>query len=114
MAAPSLTPAADTIPDTNGWTATSNTNLLSTGLGHTAVWTGSEMIVWGGIDATFNRTNTGGRYNPSTDSWIPTSTTNAPSGRDGHTAVWTDSEMIVWWGITAQPLSIRAVDTARN
>src|SRR6266498_3312983 len=60
---------------------------------HTAVWTGSEMIVWGG------GTNTGGRYNPATDSWLATTTANAPSARSGHTAVWTGSEMIVWGGL---------------
>ena len=48
-------------------------------IAHTAVWTGSEMIVWGGVDYTFNDCNTGGRYNPSTDSWMATSTDNAPS-----------------------------------
>ena len=64
---------------------------------HTAVWTGSEMIVWGGYDGgTF--LNTGGRYNPSTNSWTATSTTGAPAGRSYHTAVWTGSEMIVWGG----------------
>jgi hypothetical protein len=64
---------------------------------HTAVWTGSEMIVWGGlgVEVYFN---TGGRYSPSTDTWTATSTTNAPSGRDLHTAVWTGTEMIVWGG----------------
>ena len=35
-------------PITDGWTATSATG-APTGRGlHTAVWTGSEMIVWGG------------------------------------------------------------------
>ena len=48
--------------------------------GHTAVWTGSEMIVWGGIEFSLYL-NTGGRYNPATDSWTATSTTNAPTGR---------------------------------
>ncbi len=62
---------------------------------HTAVWTGSEMIVWGGNE---NVLNTGGRYNPSTDSWTPTSNTNAPSPRTYHTAIWTGTEMIVWGG----------------
>ena len=62
-----------------------------------AVWTGSQMIVWGGFDGTF-RLNTGGKYNPSTDSWMATSTNNAPVGREFHTAVWTGSEMIVWGG----------------
>ena len=78
------------------WTATSTINAPCPS-DHTAVWTGSEMIVWGGYDAsTF--LNTGGRYNPSTDSWTATSTTNAPDARDDHTAVWTGSEMIVWGG----------------
>jgi hypothetical protein len=61
------------------------------------------MIVWGGVDSTFNDSNTGGRYNPSTDSWIATSTTNAPLPRDSHTAVWTGSEMIVWAGYHYPP-----------
>ena len=47
---------------------------------HTAVWTGSEMIIWGGYG---NGTglNTGGRYDPTTDSWTATSTANAPAAR---------------------------------
>ena len=65
---------------------------------HTAVWTGSEMIVWGGYDGS-SYWNTGGRYNPRTDSWTATSTTDAPAGRSIHTAVWSGSEMIVWGGI---------------
>jgi N-acetylneuraminic acid mutarotase len=73
---------------------------LSARFGHSAVWTGTEMIVWGG-NSRWNpsRMNTGGRYNPSTDSWVPTSTQAAvPEARDGHAAVWTGTEMIVWGG----------------
>ncbi len=81
------------------WTATSTTNAPSPRFVHTAVWTGTEMIVWGGWDGT-NYFNTGGRYNPSTDSWTATSTTNAPAARSA-TAVWTGSEMIVWGGATS-------------
>ena len=33
------------------WTATSTTNAPETRSGHTAVWTGSEMIIWGGWTA---------------------------------------------------------------
>ena len=83
-------------PSTDSWTATSTTNAPAGRYRHTAVWTGSEMIVWGGNNG--GVLNTGGRYNPSTDSWIATSTTNAPTARDSHTAVWTGSEMIVWGG----------------
>ena len=64
--------------------------------GHTAVWTGSEMIVWGGN--TRPLPNAGERYNPSTDSWTATSVVNAPDTRAYHTAVWTGTEMIVWGG----------------
>jgi N-acetylneuraminic acid mutarotase len=78
------------------WTATSGPP--DGRLGHTAVWTGSEMIVWGGFRDFFTPFNNGGRYNPSTDNWTTTSTNNAPAGRYGHTAVWTGSEMIVWGG----------------
>jgi N-acetylneuraminic acid mutarotase len=80
-------------PSTDSWTATSTNNAPTGRYAHTAVWTGSKMIVWGGDNGI-----TGGRYNPSTDSWTATSTTNAPHGRRGHTAVWTGSEMIVWGG----------------
>jgi hypothetical protein len=83
-------------PSTDSWTATSTTNAPDARGSHTAAWTGSEMIVWGGFGGT--NLNTGGRYNPSTDSWIATSTTNAPAGRQEHTAVWTGSEMAVWGG----------------
>ena len=93
-------------PSTDSWTATSTTNAPAARQEHTAVWTGSEMIVWGG----FNRNssfNTGGRYNPSTDSWTATSITNAPSARYWHTAVWTGSEMIVWGGYNGSGLGHR-------
>ena len=85
-------------PSTDSWTATSTTNAPDGRYYHTAVWTGSEMIVWGGYGAG-TYFNTGGRYNPSTDSWTATSTTSWPIGRAYHTAVWTGSEMIVWGGL---------------
>jgi hypothetical protein len=77
------------------WLATTLTKAPTARDTHTAVWTGSEMIVWGGG---FPELNTGGRYNPIADTWTATSTTNAPSARLEHTAVWTGSEMIVWGG----------------
>src|SRR6266496_3257834 len=76
------------------WAATTTANAPSARYSHTAVWTGTEMIVWGSYDYA----TTGGRYNPGTDSWTSTSTTNAPSRRQFFTAVWTGNEMIVWGG----------------
>jgi N-acetylneuraminic acid mutarotase len=78
------------------WTATNTKNAPAPRASHTAIWTGSEMIVWGGYDGSY--LNTGGRYDPSTDSWAAISTMNAPAPRGGNTAVWTGSEMIVWGG----------------
>ena len=78
------------------WTTISTTNAPAARASHTAVWTGSEMIVWGGYGGTY--LNTGGRYDPSTDSWTAVSTINAPAPRGGNTAVWTGTEMIVWGG----------------
>src|SRR5262249_28175457 len=85
-------------PSTDSWTPTSTTDAPTARSSHTAVWTGSEMIVWGGGVGSSTFVNTGGRYNPSTDSWTAMSTSTAPTGRVTHTAVWTGSEMIVWGG----------------
>ncbi len=92
-------------PAADSWTSTSTANAPHARYRHTAVWTGSQMIIWGGLyydpDTTPHYVNTGGRYNPNTDSWTATSITNAPDGRDSHTAIWTGNEMIVWAGAIA-------------
>ncbi len=80
------------------WTATNPSGAPTARAGHTAVWTGSEMIIWGGTDG-IGATNSGARYRPATNTWVATSTTNAPSARTHHTAIWTGTEMIVWGGI---------------
>src|SRR6185369_1690019 len=87
-------------PASDSWLPTSTgANVPSTRYFHTGIWTGSEMIVWGGIAGI--RVNTGGRYNPSTDSWTATATTaGVPSTRSQATAVWTGTDMIVWGGVT--------------
>jgi N-acetylneuraminic acid mutarotase len=86
-----------TTPDGIGtWTPTSTINAPAPRVAATAVWTGSEMIVWGGYNGSY--LNSGGRYNPATDTWQSVSQVNAPSGRTAHVAVWTGTEMIVWGG----------------
>ena len=85
---------ASTCLDDERWDNGSLDDLPDPRDSHTAVWTGSQMIVWGGSSSF----NSGGRYDPATDSWMPTSTTNAPSARSGHSAVWTGSLMVVWGG----------------
>ena len=68
-------------PATNSWTPTGLANVPPGRRSHTAVWTGSEMIVWGGVEDSGQLTSTGGRYNPLTDSWVATNLANAPSRR---------------------------------
>jgi len=69
------------------------------------VWTGHEMIVWGGMSAQ-TLFNSGDRYTPGDDGWQATTPSGAPEGRFGHSAVWTGSEMVVWGGTAT-----RALDT---
>jgi hypothetical protein len=55
---PRIVDAGDPPCPDNTWTATSTTDVPDARFDHTAVWTGSAMIVWGGNP----ETNTGGRY----------------------------------------------------
>ena len=84
-------------PLTDSWSSIASLNAPSARSRHTAVWTGTEYLMFGGNDATTNL-NTGARYNPLTAIWTPLSLTNAPAGRSQHAAVWTGNEMIVWGG----------------
>jgi len=81
-------------PDADTWQPTSVVNAPNGNGGGTAVWTGTEMVFWGG----YERLSFGGRYDPVMDSWTPTSPSGAPAGRYDHTAVWTGSAMVVWGG----------------
>lgn len=65
-------------------------------LGHSAVWTGTEMIVWGG-DPSSARSD-GAAYDPASDTWRVLAT--APIDvRYLHVATWTGTEMLVWGGL---------------
>ena len=67
-------------PETDSWATLSTADAPSARGAHTAVWTGTRMIVWGGSE-NFSYLSTGGAYDPSTDTWTPTSTVEAPSPR---------------------------------
>jgi len=86
-------------PAANQWLGTISTQgAPSPRSFHTAVWTGSRMIIWGGYNG-IQRLNTGGIYDPVKNKWVgSTSTVNAPAPRLHHVAVWTGTEMIVWGG----------------
>jgi N-acetylneuraminic acid mutarotase len=69
---------------------------------HSCVWTGTQLVVFGGREASGDYLNTGGRTAGTTSSTWSAIATNGPAARDRHTAVWTGSEMIVYGGTTAQ------------
>jgi hypothetical protein len=85
-------------PVSGGWSATDTGTAPTARMSHTAVWSGAEMIVWGGRTDLVAGLGTGGRYAPGPDSWAATATSGAPAGRNGHAAVWTGAEMLVWGG----------------
>jgi len=76
-----------------GWTALSATGAPAARIGHSAVWTGTHMIVWGGQGLT-----DGAAYDPVADSWSPLPATGAPAAREQSPAVWTGKEMVIWGG----------------
>jgi N-acetylneuraminic acid mutarotase len=81
-------------PQTDTWRPISSAGSACERSGQTALWTGSEMIIWGGTNGS---TSGGGRYDPVADSWTPISTLNAPPGANA-IPVWTGTEMISWSG----------------
>lgn len=88
-------------PSTDSWQPVSIEGAPKARERHSAVWTGTEMIIWGGLDG-YSEINTGGRYNPAEDKWMTVTTKNAPEGRFDHIAVWTGKKMIVWGGFNGE------------
>ena len=72
--------------------------------GHTSIWTGKYMIVWGGYGRNGVSLRGGGKYDSSTDRWTLLPDMTIPSGQVLHTAIWTDTQMIVWGGTSGKNL----------
>ena len=89
-------------PDTDSWRELEASPLDPRGW-HSSVWTGDEMIVWGGdtspctTGSCESESADAAAYDPSTGKWRPIA--HGPlSGRVDHSAVWTGEQMIVWGG----------------
>src|SRR5688500_6346484 len=85
-------------PKSNRWRAMSQLHAPSPRSQFTTVWTGSEMIVWGGGGDGATELSDGGRYNPETDTWTRLAASPLEA-RFEPTAVWTGTEMIVFGGL---------------
>ena len=103
-------------PATDSWTSIANPNPLFNIAGrsyHSAIWTGTQMICWGGYrdgTATGNTThcngitydkptyyNDGLKYTPATGAYAHMSNIGIEKRRF-HGSVWTGTEMIIWGG----------------
>jgi hypothetical protein len=89
-------------PTTDAWTgSTTLVGAPTPRIQPCAVWTGREMILWGGFDQDAGNVYyaDGKRYDPVTDTWLKSlPTAGAPSARMRHRAAWTGTQMIVWGG----------------
>jgi hypothetical protein len=73
--------------------------------GHAAVWTGHEVIVWGGVREEGNDARyfgDGAAYDPEIECWRTISIDGAPTPRAYARMVWTGTEVIVWSGRDAE------------
>ena len=85
------------------------------------VWTGKEMIVWGGDTRNPERSSNsfsgkGARYDPELDRWTSTSMVGAPGPRAQHLGVWTGTELVIWggYGYEGEPLTGRRYNPATD
>ena len=67
-------------PGTNSWMPTSTVNAPVARVNQTAVWTGTDTVVWGGTPDFIHFLNRGEDIIPSTNSWTSTATVSAPIG----------------------------------
>ena len=79
------------------WTALPTANAPAARTGHTAVWAGDRMVIWGGQSSSVPLAD-GAAYCPGCGGWTAVSTENAPVARTGHVAVWSGGEMMVVGG----------------
>jgi N-acetylneuraminic acid mutarotase len=90
-------------PEKQQWTPLPEKDAPPPLRGHQAVWTGEDMIVWGGanLDESWpvNRgLNVGARYSPARNAWSELPRAAAIQGRIYHCAAWTGSEVLIWGG----------------
>jgi N-acetylneuraminic acid mutarotase/uncharacterized protein (DUF2141 family) len=81
----------------NIWQATTVVGAPSARAFHTAVSTGSAMIVFGGEDSV-GLLATGARYDPGSRIWVALPTSGAPEAREFHSAAFASNTMVVFGG----------------
>jgi hypothetical protein len=80
-------------PEADGWRPLPDAP-IGRAYGTVVVWTGSDVIVWGGGDRSDRRSRQGAAYDPTTDRWRRIA--DAPFGLNLASGVWTGREIIVF------------------
>jgi hypothetical protein len=84
-------------PGANAWAPLQTLDQPPPRMHHTAVWTGSAMLIWGGEVAPSAFTADGSKFSVAEDGWLSFNGT-PPEARRSHTAVWLGDRMYVWGG----------------
>jgi N-acetylneuraminic acid mutarotase len=82
---------------TGTWAALSEVQAPAGRRSPVAVWTGSRVLVWGGV-AGGSPVAGGGLYDPASDTWTAVSSSGAPSARSGVAAAWSGKELYLFGG----------------
>ena len=94
-------------PATSAWTPTPALGAPAARAGHVAVWSGTEMVVWGGTD-NLTLLASGARYDPVGDSW--SAVPPLPQARAGLAAVTLGGSIYALGG-ESTPGGVRAAVT---
>lgn len=97
-----------------GWKNGTASGAPSARVGHSVIWTGQTLLVWGGTVAGGSASANGESYDPVADQWTMLSTVSAPMARSGHTAVWTGGQMLIWGGFGSTFLGTGAAYSPSN
>lgn len=105
-------------PATNAWDSIPVLNAPSIRYGHRAVWTGTEMLVWGGVnngvESSANYLNTGGRYNPQSHTWTAMALPAGFAGRTDFVMDMIESNTLFIWGGKSKELVTRNINDPCN
>ena len=104
--------ALDDLPASRQWRPMRQSPLVARSAA--LVWTGKQMLVWGGYTCTANPCNQGvnqqplndgAAYDPATDQWRPLAPSPL-SPRGAATTRWTGTELLVWGGTAGSEQSL--------
>jgi N-acetylneuraminic acid mutarotase len=85
-------------PQSNTWTPIGSSNAPVARADHAALWSGTEMLVVDGADAS-GALSSGAAYDPLADQWRALSNLGPPLARKQTVAAWTGVELMVFGGL---------------